>query len=68
MHSEAKQTKTSEFGVEKGLLQGAARRMGGSCPKNSKLPRRFQESIFKGQVKEGLSRICDQLMQNSLIG
>ena len=31
-HSEAKQTKMSEFGAQKGLLQGHARRMGGLCP------------------------------------
>ena len=31
MHDEAKQTETSEFGAEKDLLQGRARRMGGSC-------------------------------------
>ena len=30
MHSEAKQTEMSEFGAEKGLLQGQARRTGGS--------------------------------------
>ena len=29
--SEAKQTETSEFGAEKGLFQGRARRTGGSC-------------------------------------
>ena len=29
MHSEAKQTKMSESGAEKGLLQGQARRTGG---------------------------------------
>ena len=33
MHSEAKQTETSEFGAEKDLLQGHARRMGASCLK-----------------------------------
>jgi len=27
-HSEAKQTKSLEFGAEKGVLQGQARRMG----------------------------------------
>ena len=33
-HSEAKQTKVSEFGAEKGLLQGQARRMGSMHEKN----------------------------------
>ena len=38
MHSEAKQTETSEFGAEEGLLQGHARKTGGSCPKKPQLP------------------------------
>ena len=28
----------------------------------------FQERIFKGQVREGSHRVCDQLLHNSLIG
>ena len=32
-HSEAKQTKTLEFGAEKGLLQDQARQTGASCSK-----------------------------------
>ena len=32
-HGEAKQTKTSEFVAEKGLLQSQPRRTGGSCSK-----------------------------------
>ena len=40
IHSESKQTKTSEFGLEKGLLQGHARRMGGSCPPKPPTPER----------------------------
>ena len=31
-NSEAKQIKTLEFGANKCLLQGHARRLGGSCP------------------------------------
>ena len=31
MHSEARHTEKSEFGAEKGFLQGQARRMGGPC-------------------------------------
>jgi len=38
MHSEAQQTETSEFGAEKGLLQGLARKTGDSCPKKPQLP------------------------------
>ena len=33
MHSEAKQTEMLQFGAEKGLLQGQARRTGSSCSK-----------------------------------
>ena len=33
-HNEAKQTEMSEFGAEKILLKGQARRMGGSCSKD----------------------------------
>ena len=33
-HSEAKQIKTLEFGAERGLLQGRARRTGSSCSKD----------------------------------
>ena len=58
-------TKTAEYGAEKGLLQGHARRRGGGgvahAPKNPKLPKGFQQSIFKGQVREGRGR----LWQNS---
>ena len=45
MHSEAKQTETSELGAEKSLLQGGAR-IGGLCPKHLELPEGFQQSIF----------------------
>ena len=41
LHSDANQTKTSEFGAEKGLLQGQERRWVISCPTNPKLPKRF---------------------------
>ena len=47
MHSEAKQTEMSEFGAEKGLLQGHARRWGGSGPKKPQAPEGFQQSTFK---------------------
>ena len=48
-HSEAKQTETSGFGAEKGLLQGQARRMGGSCSKNPELPDGFWGEVFNRQ-------------------
>ena len=33
-----------------------------------KLPDGFQESIFKGKVREGSPRVSHQLVHNSLIG
>ena len=41
-------------------------RTGGLCFKNPKLPEGFQQSNFKGQVREGGRRVCDQLVHNSL--
>ena len=54
MHSETNQTKTLEFGAEKCILLGRARRAGGSCSKilNSPNSQGVQQSIFKGQVRE----------------
>ena len=66
-HSEVQQTRTSNLGVEKVLLQGHARRTGGSCPQKTPLPKRFQKSIFKGQKREGGLRVCDHLVHNSLV-
>ena len=45
-HSEAKQTKTLEFGAEKGLLQGQAKRMGGLCSKTPKSLMFLEEKFF----------------------
>ena len=50
MHSEAKQTKTSEFGAEKGLLQSRTRRQVAHTLKSSKLPEGFRQSVFKSQI------------------
>ena len=36
--------------------------------KNPQLPEGFQQSIFKGQVREGGCRVCDRLVLNSLTG
>ena len=41
------------FGAEKGLLLGHIRRWGGSSPKKPKVPKGFQQSIFKRQVGHG---------------
>ena len=32
------------------------------------LPDGFQGGIFKGKVREGSCRVCDQLLYNSLMG
>ena len=61
-HSNAKQT---DSGAEKGLLQSRARKKGVLCSKNPELPERFQQSIFKGQLREGHLRSHDQLVQFS---
>ena len=38
------------------------------CPPNPQLPRRFQQSILKGLVREGGYRISNPLRHSSLIG
>ena len=35
--------------------------------KSLELPKRFQQSIFKSQVREGDCRVCDQILHNSMI-
>ena len=49
MHSEARQTETSESGAEKGLLQSHARRRGISCPEKSQLARGFDKALLKAR-------------------
>ena len=46
MHNEAKQNETSEFGAEKGLLQGYTRRMVAHAP-NPKLPKGFSKAFLQ---------------------
>ena len=36
--------------------------------KRPELPDGFQENIFKGEVREGNHRVCDQLLNSSLFG
>ena len=48
-HSEVKQTETSEFGAEKDLLQGQARRMGVLCSENQKSLMIFREKFLKAK-------------------
>ena len=52
MHNEVKHTQMSEFGTEKGLLQGHGRGGMSQTPKYPRLPKGFQQSIFKSQVRE----------------
>ena len=65
MHSEAKQSKTLEFGAEKGVLQCHARRTGGSCSR-PELPDGIQGRVYKGNVREENHGVCDQLVHNPL--
>ena len=68
MHSEDKQTETSEFGAEKGLSQGRARRRVGHALKSPELPEGFGQSISESQVKEVGHRARDQIVHSSFIG
>ena len=49
MHSETKQTKLSEFGAEKSLLQSHARARVAHTLKRPELPQGFLQSTFKSQ-------------------
>lgn len=48
VHGEAKQSERAQFGAERGLLNGQARRMSGSCSKNLKPLNGFQRNVFIG--------------------
>ena len=45
----AKQPEMLEFGAEKGLLQGRARRMGGPCPQALNSPEGFSKAFLKAR-------------------
>ena len=47
MYCEVEQTKMSEFGVEKGIMQGLARRMGDFSSKNPNSPTVFKNWCWK---------------------
>ena len=53
-HSETKQIKTLEFGAEKGLFQGHARRPVAHTRKNTQLLKGFQQDSFKSKVRVGV--------------
>ena len=44
-----------QFGAEKGILQGHARRWVAQGPPNPELPVSFQQNTFIGNVREGCS-------------
>ena len=67
MLSEAKQTKTSEVWTEQGLLQDHTK-MCDSCIPKPQSPWRVSASPFQGQVRKQGSKVCDQLLHDSLIG
>ena len=50
-HSEVKQTETSEFGTNKGLLQGQARRTDGSCSKDPNSPMGVREQFIEAKLR-----------------
>lgn len=52
-HSEVKKMETLEFGVEKGVLQDHARWQVAHAPKVPVHFEGFQQSTFKGKVREG---------------
>ena len=60
---ETKQTKMSEFGAEKGLLQGRARYI---VPKNSGTLKGFQQIIITGQLRELVS-YCKFLVSEDIL-
>ena len=52
MHSEAKQTETSESGAKKGLLLGRAKNMGGLRWKDPNFPKVIkEEQIWRGGLQ-----------------
>lgn len=48
-----------EFGVEKGLFQDKARRIGGLWPQSPNSPMFFREDFFVGKICEEGYRMCD---------
>ena len=54
MDGEVKQIETSEFGAERGLLQGQARRMGGLCSKNPNSLKSFSKAFLKRRWGRGI--------------
>ena len=67
--NEAKRYRNVGVWSRERFIAGPGKETGDLCPsKNPKLPEEFQHSMFKGQVREGRPRGCDQLVRNFLIG
>ena len=54
MYGEVKQIETSEFGAERGLLQGQSRRMGGLCSKIPNSLKSFSKAFLKRRWGRGI--------------
>ena len=67
MNNEAKETETSEFGAENGLLPGHTMRQVTHALKSPRSLKGFRKAFFKRQVREGEGqRVCNQLVHNSV--
>ena len=67
MHSEAKQTETSEFGAEKGLLQGHARRRVAHTLKTLNSLKAFSNALLKEREGKGMVSCCKFLRVRSCV-
>ena len=56
-HSEARQTESSEFGPEKGLLRGLCKEVGRSCPEKPRTPWKVLAKHFSRQGGGGTRRL-----------
>ena len=65
MYSETKQTKMLEYGVERGLLQGRARRQVAHALKHPKLSWGFGKAFLKARWGREAS-VCEQLVHKLL--
>ena len=60
-------TRILQFGAEKGLLQGHARRWVACALKTENYPKSFQQSPFIGKVREGMVSCCKLLDVRSFV-
>ena len=52
-HIEAKQTRNIRVWSKEKFIEGPCKERGGLCPQNPKRLKGFQQSTFKGKVREG---------------